>query len=154
MLTGDRPQAAEIVSRELHLDDTQAGLTPEGKVAAIQAWRAAGERVAMVGDGVNDAPRLAAADVSIGMGLRGSDAVLEQADVILTQDKLERVLEALTLSRRCRAIIRQNVAISLGVVVLLAISALGAWIPLPLGVLGHEGSTVIVVLNSLRLLWR
>jgi len=154
MLTGDRPQAAEIVSRELHLDDTQAGLTPEGKVAAIQAWRAAGERVAMVGDGVNDAPSLAAADVSIGMGLRGSDAVLEQADVILTQDKLERVLEALTLSRRCRAIIRQNVAISLGVVVLLAISALGAWIPLPLGVLGHEGSTVIVVLNSLRLLWR
>ena len=154
MLTGDRPQAAELVARELHLDDTRAGLTPEGKVAAIQAWRLAGERVAMVGDGVNDAPSLAAADVSIGMGLRGSDAVLEQADVILTQDKLERVLEALTLSRRCRAIIRQNVAISLGVVVLLAVSALGAWIPLPLGVLGHEGSTVVVVLNSLRLLWR
>jgi Cd2+/Zn2+-exporting ATPase len=154
MLTGDRPQAAELVAKELHLDDARAGLTPEGKVAAIQAWRAAGERVAMVGDGVNDAPSLAAADVSIGMGLRGSDAVLEQADVILTQDKLERVIEALTLSRRCRAIIRQNVAISLGVVILLAISALGSWIPLPIGVLGHEGSTVIVVLNSLRLLWR
>ena len=154
MLTGDRPQAAELVAKELHLDDARAGLTPEGKVAAIQDWRAAGERVAMVGDGVNDAPSLAAADVSIGMGLRGSDAVLEQADVILTHDKLERVLEALVLSRRCRAIIRQNVAISLGVVVLLAISALGSWIPLPLGVLGHEGSTVIVVLNSLRLLWR
>lgn len=154
MLTGDRPQAAELVAKELHLDDARAGLTPEGKVAAIQDWRAAGERVAMVGDGVNDAPSLAAADVSIGMGLRGSDAVLEQADVILTQDKLERVLEALVLSRRCRAIIRQNVAISLGVVVLLAISALGSWIPLPIGVLGHEGSTVVVVLNSLRLLWR
>lgn len=154
MLTGDRPQAADLVAKELHLDDTRAGLTPEGKVAAIQQWRAAGERVAMVGDGVNDAPSLAAADVSIGMGLRGSDAVLEQADVILTQDKLERVLEALTLSRRCRAVIRQNVAISLGVVLLLAISALGGWIPLPLGVLGHEGSTVVVVLNSLRLLWR
>ena len=154
MLTGDRPQAAELVARELNLDDTRAGLTPEGKVHAIRAWRDAGECVAMVGDGVNDAPSLAAADVSIGMGLRGSDAVLEQADVILVQDKLERVLEALTLSRRCRAIIRQNVAISLGVVILLAISALGAWIPLPLGVLGHEGSTVVVVLNSLRLLWR
>ncbi|MCF7732090.1 MAG: cadmium-translocating P-type ATPase [Akkermansiaceae bacterium] len=154
MLTGDRPQAAELVARELHLDDARAGLTPEGKVAAIQEWRAAGERVAMVGDGVNDAPSLAAADVSIGMGLRGSDAVLEQADVILTQDKLERVLEALVLSRRCRAVIRQNVAVSLGVVLLLAVSALGSWIPLPLGVLGHEGSTVIVVLNSLRLLWR
>lgn len=154
MLTGDRPQAANLVARELNLDDTRAGLTPEGKVAAIKEWRAKGERVAMVGDGVNDAPSLAAADVSIGMGLRGSDAVLEQADVILTHDRLERVLEALTLSRRCRAIIRQNVAISLGVVVLLAISALGSWIPLPIGVLGHEGSTVIVVLNGLRLLWR
>lgn len=154
MLTGDRQEAANLVARELHLDDARAGLTPEGKVAAIRAWRDGGERVAMVGDGVNDAPSLAAADVSIGMGLRGSDAVLEQADVILTQDKLERVLEALVLSRRCRAVIRQNVAISLGVVVLLALSAVASWIPLPLGVLGHEGSTVVVVLNSLRLLWR
>lgn len=154
MLTGDRQEAADLVASELHLDDARAGLTPEGKVEAIRAWREAGERVAMVGDGVNDAPSLAAADVSIGMGLRGSDAVLEQADVILTQDKLERVLEALVLSRRCRAVIRQNVAISLGVVVLLAVSAVASWIPLPLGVLGHEGSTVVVVLNSLRLLWR
>ncbi|MCU0781686.1 MAG: cadmium-translocating P-type ATPase [Akkermansiaceae bacterium] len=154
MLSGDRPEAAQLVARELHLDDVRAGLTPERKVAAIREWQAAGERVAMLGDGVNDAPSLAAADISIGMGLRGSDAVLEQADVVLTQDRLERVLEALTLSRRCRAVIRQNVAISLGVVVVLAASALGSWIPLPLGVLGHEGSTVIVVLNSLRLLWR
>jgi Cd2+/Zn2+-exporting ATPase len=154
MLSGDRPEAAQLVASELHLDDVRAGLTPERKVAAIREWQAAGERVAMLGDGVNDAPSLAAADISIGMGLRGSDAVLEQADVVLTQDRLERVLEALTLSRRCRAVIRQNVAISLGVVVVLAASALGSWIPLPLGVLGHEGSTVIVVLNSLRLLWR
>jgi len=154
MLTGDRPQAAELVARELQLDDVRAGLHPEDKVAAIRAWRDAGEIVAMVGDGTNDAPSLAAADVSIGMGLRGSDAVLEQADVILTQDKLERVLEAIDLSRRCRAIIRQNVGISLGVVIVLALSAIAALIPLPIGVLGHEGSTVIVVLNSLRLLWR
>jgi Cd2+/Zn2+-exporting ATPase len=153
MLTGDRPEAAQLVSRELKLDEVRAGLTPEDKVNAIREWRAAGEQVAMVGDGVNDAPSLAAADVSIGMGLRGSDAVLEQADVILTRDKLEGVVEAIELSRRCRRIIRQNLAISLGVVVILGISAIGSWIPLPLGVLGHEGSTVVVVLNSLRLLF-
>jgi Cd2+/Zn2+-exporting ATPase len=153
MLTGDRPQAAELVSKELKLDEVRAGLTPEDKVSAIREWRAAGEVVAMVGDGVNDAPSLAAADVSVGMGLRGSDAVLEQADVILTRDKLEGVVDAIELSRRCRRIIRQNLGISLGVVVLLGISALASWIPLPIGVLGHEGSTVVVVLNSLRLLF-
>ena len=152
MLTGDRAEAADLVAKELKLDEARSGLAPEDKVAAIIGWRNSGQRVAMVGDGVNDAPSLAAADVSIGMGLRGSDAVLEQADVILTQDRLERVVEALQLSKRCRAIIKQNVAISLGVVVLLAVSALGSWIPLPIGVFGHEGSTVIVVLNSLRLL--
>jgi Cd2+/Zn2+-exporting ATPase len=152
MLTGDRAQAAELVARDLGLTDMRAGLTPEAKVAAITAWRDAGERVGMVGDGTNDAPSLAAADVSIGMGLHGSDAVLEQADVILTHDKLERVIEAIDLSRRCRTIIRQNLGISLGVVAVLAISAMAALIPLPLGVLGHEGSTVVVVLNSLRLL--
>lgn len=154
MLTGDRAQAAELVARELALDDVRPALTPEGKVAAIHAWRNAGEHVAMVGDGTNDAPSLAAADVSIGMGLRGSDAVLEQADVILTHDKLELVVAAIDLSRRCRAVIRQNVAISLGVVIFLALSAIGAILPLPLGVLGHEGSTLLVVLNSLRLLRR
>jgi Cd2+/Zn2+-exporting ATPase len=154
MLTGDREESARLLAGELGIDDFRAGLHPEDKVAAVRAWRAAGERVAMVGDGINDAPSLAAADVSIGMGLRGSDAVLEQADVILTKDRLDRVCSALRLSRRCRAVIRQNLAVSLGVVILLGLAALGSMIPLPLGVLGHEGSTVIVVLNSLRLLLR
>lgn len=153
MLTGDRPESAALIAEELGLQDYRAGLHPEDKVAAIREWRAQGERVAMAGDGVNDAPSLAAADISIGMGLRGSDAVLEQADVVLTQDRLERIVDALQLSRRCRRIIRENLAISLGVVLLLGIAAMGAWIPLPIGVLGHEGSTVIVVLNSLRLLF-
>jgi Cd2+/Zn2+-exporting ATPase len=152
MLTGDRHEAAELAATELGLEDFRAELKPEDKVAAVREWRARGERVAMIGDGVNDAPSLAAADVSIGMGLHGSDAVLEQADVILTRDRLEQVVEAVHLSRRCRAIIRQNLALALGVVVLLALSALGSKIPLPIGVVGHEGSTVIVVLNSLRLL--
>ncbi len=154
MLTGDREESARLVADELGLRDWRAELHPEDKVGAIRDWREAGERVAMAGDGVNDAPSLAAADVSIGMGLRGSDAVLEQADIVLTKDRLERILEAFELSRRCRVIIRQNLAISLGVVVLLGLAALGSIIPLPIGVLGHEGSTVVVVLNSLRLLLR
>jgi Cd2+/Zn2+-exporting ATPase len=154
MLTGDREESAALIAKELGLSDYRAGLHPGDKVAAIKEWRAKGEKVAMAGDGVNDAPSLAAADISIGMGLRGSDAVLEQADIVLTQDRLERIVDALRLSRRCRRIIRENLAISLGVVVLLGSAALGSWIALPIGVLGHEGSTVVVVLNSLRLLWR
>ena len=154
MLTGDRPESAALIAKELGLGDYRAGLHPEDKVEAIKQWRAEGETVAMAGDGVNDAPSLAAADISIGMGLRGSDAVLEQADIVLTHDRLERIVDALRLSRRCRRIIRENVAISLGVVVFLGLAALGSRIPLPIGVLGHEGSTVIVVLNSLRLLFR
>lgn len=153
MLTGDRPESATLLSQELGLDEARSSMTPEGKVAAIQAWKQQGEIVAMVGDGVNDAPSLAVADVSIGMGLRGSDAVLEQADVILLNDQLEKVLIAYRLSKKCRAIIRQNIVISLGVLVVLALGSIGFSIPLPLGVLGHEGSTVIVVLNSLRLLF-
>jgi Cd2+/Zn2+-exporting ATPase len=153
MLTGDRPESATLLAQELGLDEARSSMTPEGKVAAIQEWKQQGEIVAMVGDGVNDAPSLAVADVSIGMGLRGSDAVLEQADVILLNDQLEKVLIAYRLSKKCRAIIRQNIVISLGVLVLLALGSIGFSIPLPLGVLGHEGSTVIVVLNSLRLLF-
>jgi len=154
MLSGDREQSARLLAEDIGLDDFRAELKPEDKVAAIRQWREDGEHVTMVGDGINDAPSLAAADVSIGMGLRGSDAVLEQADVILTRDRLDGVVTAHHLSRRCRAVIRQNLAVSLGVVVLLGLAALGAWVPLSLGVLGHEGSTVIVVANSLRLLLR
>lgn len=153
MLTGDRPEAAHLVSDQLGLKDVKAGLSPEQKVAAIRSWVANGERVAMIGDGVNDAPSLAAAHVAVGMGLRGSDAVLEQADVILMKDRLENFNFAITLSRRARGIIRQNLAISLGTVFVLVASALGSSIPLPIGVVGHEGSTVIVVMNSLRLLF-
>ncbi len=152
MLTGDRPEAAARVARQVGLKDFKAGLLPEDKVSAIRAWTARGEKVAMVGDGVNDAPSLAAAHVAIGMGLRGSDAVLEQADIVLMQDKLENVYTAYRISQKARQVIRQNLFISLGVIILLVLSALGGWIPLTMGVLGHEGSTVIVVLNSLRIL--
>ncbi|MBL9203331.1 MAG: cation-translocating P-type ATPase, partial [Opitutaceae bacterium] len=153
MLTGDRRHTAEAVARELGLDEVRAGLSPEDKVAAIQSLRADGRRVAMVGDGVNDAPSLAAADVSVAMGARGSDAALEQAEIILMHDRIENFLAALRLSWRAKRIIRQNLAVSLGVVIIMVVAtAIGA-VPLAVGVAAHEGSTLVVCLNSLRLLF-
>ena len=153
MLTGDRRHAAESVARELGLDEVRSGLTPEGKVEAIQEIRAAGHKIAMVGDGVNDAPSLAAADVSVAMGARGSDAALEQAEVILMHDRIENFLAAQRLSRRARQIIRQNLTISLGVVIVMVITTAWGAVPLAVGVAAHEGSTLVVCLNSLRLLF-
>jgi Cd2+/Zn2+-exporting ATPase len=154
MLTGDRQEAASLIAAELEMppEEFQARLEPEGKVNAIKDLQGQGFKVAMVGDGVNDAPSLATADVSVGMGLRGSDTVLEQADVVLVKDKLENFLLAFRLSRFARGVIRQNLVISLGVIGIMVLSALAGIVPLTLGVIAHEGSTVIVVLNSLRLL--
>ncbi len=153
MLTGDRRHAAEAVAHELGVDEVRAGLSPEDKVAAIQSLREHGGRVAMVGDGVNDAPSLAAADVSVAMGARGSDAALEQAEVILMHDRIENFLSAQRLSRRARAVIRQNLAISLGVVVIMVLATAFGAVSLAVGVGAHEGSTLVVCLNSLRLLF-
>jgi Cd2+/Zn2+-exporting ATPase len=152
VLTGDRKAAAEHLREELKLDDVRAELKPEQKVAAIKELSGQGKLVAMVGDGVNDAPSLAVAHIGVAMGARGADAALEQADVVLMNDKLENFLAAFRLSQRARAIIRQNLFISLGTVVVLVGFALVGKIPLTIGVVGHEGSTVIVVMNSLRLL--
>lgn len=153
MLTGDRRAAATQVAQELGVSDVRAGLHPEDKVAAIQEMTQAGRKVAMVGDGVNDAPSLAAAHVSIAMGARGSDAALEQADVVLMQDRIEKLLSARHISHAARRIIHQNLAISLGSVAVMAVASLFGIVPLTLGVLTHEGSTVVVCLNSLRLLF-
>jgi Cd2+/Zn2+-exporting ATPase len=153
MLTGDRRHAAEAVARELGVSEVRAGLSPEDKVAAIQALRAEGRVVAMVGDGVNDAPSLAAADVSVAMGARGSDAALEQAEVILMHDRIDNFLAAVRLSHRARAIIRQNLAVSLGVVLVMVVATTVGAVPLSIGVAAHEGSTLLVCLNSLRLLF-
>jgi len=153
VLTGDRTATAEHIKNELKLDDVRAELKPEQKVAAIRELSASGKKVAMVGDGVNDAPSLAAAHIGVAMGARGSDAALEQADVVLMHDRLENFLAAFRLSQRARRIIRQNLVISLGTVVVLVTFAMLGKIPLTLGVVGHEGSTVVVVMNSLRLLF-
>jgi Cd2+/Zn2+-exporting ATPase len=153
VLTGDRRATAEHLKSELHLDEIRAELKPEEKVAAIKALSVGSSRVAMIGDGVNDAPSLAVAHVGVAMGARGSDAALEQADVVLMHDRLENFLAAFRLSQRARRIIRQNLVISMGTVAVLMVFALIGKIPLPVGVVGHEGSTVIVVMNSLRLLF-
>lgn len=152
MLTGDRPEAARAVAAEVGLDEVHAGLKPEDKVGKIRQWTEGGEKPAMIGDGVNDAPSLAAAYVGVAMGTRGADAALEQADIVLMKDRLDRFAVAYEISRLANRIIRQNLAVSLGSVVVLTISAIAGIIPLTVGVIGHEGSTIVVVMNSLRLL--
>jgi Cd2+/Zn2+-exporting ATPase len=153
MPTGDRRAAATEVAKQLGLSEVRAGLHPEDKVAAIHELTQQGHKVAMVGDGVNDAPSLAAAYVSVAMGARGSDAALEQSDVVLMQDKIEKLLSARRISEHARRIIQQNIVISLGSVIVMAVASLFGIVPLTLGVLTHEGSTVVVCLNSLRLLF-
>ena len=155
MLTGDRAGAATKIAEEAGVGEVRSQLKPEHKVAAVQELKAGGTvRVAMVGDGVNDAPVLAAADVGVAMGARGSDAALEQADVVLMNDRLENFVFARDLSLRARSVIRQNLVLSLGTMLVMAgLSVVSSKIPLSLGVAAHEGSTVIVVLNSLRLLF-
>jgi Zn2+/Cd2+-exporting ATPase len=151
VLTGDRKAAAEHLGKGLDLDDVRAELKPEQKLLEIRELARHGH-VAMVGDGVNDAPSLAAAHIGVAMGARGADAALEQADVVLMHDRLENFLAAFRLSQRARRIIRQNLVVSLGTVVVLVTLAIMGRIPLTIGVVGHEGSTVLVVMNSLRLL--
>lgn len=154
MLTGDRRSAAEAVAQDIGIAEVRAGLKPSDKVAVVRSLGAEGRRVAMVGDGVNDAPSLAAAFVSAGMGLRGSDAALEESEIVLMHDRIENFAEAHALSLRTKRVIRQNLIFALGTVGLMALSTLFFNVPLTLGVLAHEGSTVLVCLNSLRLLRR
>jgi Cd2+/Zn2+-exporting ATPase len=152
MLTGDHGAVARRIAAELQIDDIHAELLPADKVKVIKSYLDTGARTAMVGDGVNDAPALAMATVGIAMGAAGTDVALETADVVLMSDDLSKLPLALRLSQRSRRIITQNMAFALAMMVLLVIATLTVGIPLPLGVVGHEGSTVVVVLNGLRLL--
>jgi P-type E1-E2 ATPase len=153
MMTGDRAPVAARIGARLGLapEEIHAGLLPADKVQLVDAATAKG-KVAFIGDGVNDAAALARADVGVAMGVAGSEVALQAADVALMADDLRKLAAARALARRTAGIIRQNLAISIGAMVVLVASSLFFALPLPLAVLGHEGGTVLVVLNGLRLL--
>jgi Cd2+/Zn2+-exporting ATPase len=151
MLTGDSDVVGQAIARQVGIDEVYADLQPENKLAMIEKLKAQG-KVAMVGDGVNDAPALATADLGIAMGAGATDVALETADIVLITPDLNRLSYAIGLSRRMRFIIRACIGFALSVITALAISALFVGIPLPLGVVGHEGSTIVVVLAGLTLL--
>lgn len=152
MLTGDNPRVAAQIAARAGVDEFHAGLLPQDKVTILRQLRERYGAIAMVGDGINDAPSLATADVGIAMGGAGADVAIETADVVLMSSDLRKIPFAIELARQAQRIVRQNLTFALAVIVLLVASAFGLNLPLPLGVVGHEGSTVIVVLNGLRLL--
>ena len=151
MLTGDNAGVGNAIGSHVGVDEVRADLLPEDKVEAIRALAAEGP-VAMVGDGVNDAPALAHATVGIAMGGAGTAAALETADVALMGDDLGRLPFAVGLSHQARAVIRQNLYVSLGVIALLAIATVTGRVGIGPAVVVHEGSTLVVIMNALRLL--
>ncbi|MCC4227681.1 MAG: heavy metal translocating P-type ATPase [Leeuwenhoekiella sp.] len=152
MLTGDNQKVADAVAEEIGLTDAWGSLLPEEKVDAIKELKEKESKVAMVGDGVNDAPAMANSTVGIAMGAAGSDVALETADIALMADKLETLPFAIGLSRKAKAIIRQNLWVSLGIVALLIPSTIFGLANIGMAVVIHEGSTLLVVFNALRLL--
>lgn len=152
MLTGDNERVAAALASELGLDEVRAGLLPEQKAGAIRKLQATHGSVVMVGDGVNDAPALAQADVGIAIGGATNDVALETADIALLSGNLQSLPFALGLSRTSRRLIRQNLLISLGVILLLVPAALFGFAGIGSAIILHEGSTLVVVANALRLL--
>lgn len=154
MLTGDNLRVAAALAPQLGLDEYQASLLPEDKTEAVEELRASGATVAMVGDGVNDAPAFAAADVAVAMGAAGTDVALETADVALMADDLSRLPAAIRLARRARRNVRQNVVMSLVSVAVLVVAALAGLINLTDGIILNEGTAVLIIANGLRMLRR
>ena len=151
MLTGDNKRTAAAVARQVGLDDFRADLKPEGKVAEIRSLNESHGHVAMVGDGVNDAPALATATVGIAMGAAGSDAALETADVALMSDDIGKLPEAIRLGRRTRIVVRQNLALSMLILAILVPGAVLGLLSLPVAVIAHEVTELFVILNGARM---
>lgn len=158
LLTGDNERAAARLAGELGIGEVRAGLLPEDKVAAVRTLEADGTRVMLVGDGVNDAPAMAMAHVSVAMGRTGADLTLDTSDAVITRDDLATLPAVVALARRARRVVAANLIIAATFIVVLVTWDLVGHLPLPLGVAGHEGSTILVGLNGLRLLresaWR
>ncbi len=152
MLTGDNAKVASKIAARAGVDEFHADLLPQDKVTVLKSLQRKYGPVAMVGDGVNDAPSLATADIGIAMGGAGTDVAIETADVVLMSDDLRKIPFSIGLARQARKVVWQNLTFAMCVIVLLVAGAFGAELALPLGVVGHEGSTVLVVLNGLRLL--
>ncbi|MEM6105899.1 heavy metal translocating P-type ATPase [Mycobacterium sp. 050272] len=152
LLTGDTRPAAEQLAARVGITDVRADLLPDDKVAAVRQLQADGHRVLLVGDGINDAPAMAAAHASIAMGRNGADLTLETADAVTVRDELATIPAVVALARRARRVVIANLAIAAAFITGLVVWDLFGHLPLPLGVAGHEGSTIIVALNGLRLL--
>jgi Cd2+/Zn2+-exporting ATPase len=152
MLTGDNPRTAHALAAEAGVDEVFADLKPEDKAARVRELTKARGHVAMIGDGVNDAPAIAAATVGVAMGVAGTDVALETADVALMADDLERLAYALRLAQRSQRVVRQNLALSILVISVLVVGALLGAFNLPIAVLGHELSEFVVIGSGLRML--
>lgn len=154
LLTGDNEAAARTLAGTLGITEVHAGLLPEDKATAVAALQGDGRRVALIGDGINDAPAMATAHVGVAMGRGGSDLAMETSDAVLVRDDLTALPKAIALAQRAERVVKVNLAFAATVItVLVAWDILGT-LPLPLGVAGHEGSTIVVALNGLRLLRR
>lgn len=152
MVTGDNKRVADAIGRQVGVDEVFADLLPQDKVTVLKQLKRK-YKVAMIGDGVNDAPALATADLGIAMGAAGTDVAMESADVVFMGERLEQLPYAFSISQRARRIMMANLGFALTVIVVLVAYSLAGTLPLTLGVLGHEGSTVLVCLNGLRLLF-
>jgi Zn2+/Cd2+-exporting ATPase len=151
MLTGDSKRGAETIGKLANVDEVGYSCMPEDKVNTVIRWKDRQAVVAMIGDGVNDAPAIAVADIGVAMGM-GSDAAIETADVVLVKNDLSKLLYAMRLSERLSKIVKQNIVFSIGVILFLLFANYFQVLTLPFGVIGHEGSTILVILNGLRLL--
>jgi Cd2+/Zn2+-exporting ATPase len=151
MVTGDKEETARAIAAMMHIPTIHANCLPQEKVEVVERYRKQGKHVLMIGDGINDAPSLASASIGVSMG-DGTDVSLETADIVMMNNNLGNIPYLLTLSKRTQVIILQNMIFSIGVIVILLLSNIAGLIVLRFGVLGHELSTILVILNSLRLL--